>query len=180
MHQLCCWPNRKEYSTLRLHGWQPVWEKNHSKPFNITMHKATVTRHILFLIIWLKKDKKYATVYPLMPLYFAGDSELQLSKIRISTSPTAWIFKEYKLPSSNWQFPKSQQLELWIEETDLDFAWYSHVFHSSLSCLPRADCGEDSCRSRMRCFSPHVCNVCMGRVFENRWGWHSHVLEEYS
>lgn len=81
--------------------------------------------------------------------YFAGDSELQLSKTCIPTSPTAWIFKEYELPSSNWQFPKSQQLELWIEETDLVFSWYTHVFSSSLSCLPCADCGGGSCCSSM-------------------------------
>lgn len=179
------WTNRKEYSkkcTAFLDG-------------NLFVKGIIVSYVILlcinpqlwgasyFLLLGLKKE-----VYQLILLYFAGDSELQLyneyirgKETCISTNPSAWIFKEDELHSSNWQFPKSQYSELWIEETDLDFAWYIHVFNSSLSCLSRADCIEDSCCSRMRCFFPHyACNVCMSRILENRWKWHSHVFQVYS
>lgn len=90
---------------------------------------------------------------------------LQLSKTCISTSPTAWIFKEDELPSLNWQFPKSQQLELRIEETDLDFSWYvlCHVYLVQIAVKTVA---AHVC---LAFFPRYICHVCMGRVLENRW-----------
>lgn len=54
--------------------------------------------------------------------------------------------------SSNWQFPKSRNSELWIDEAVLGFTWCICVLNSSLSCLSHADCTESSCCSRICSF----------------------------